>query len=63
MPTNLYGEGDNFHTQFSHVIPGLISRMYDAKIKKNQFLKFGELVKQKETFCMWMILQNFVFNI
>lgn len=27
MPTNLYGEGDNFHPENSHVIPGLIQRM------------------------------------
>lgn len=33
MPTNLYGVGDNFHAQNSHVIPGLIARM-DEVIKK-----------------------------
>jgi GDP-L-fucose synthase len=27
MPTNLYGENDNFHLENSHVIPGLIARM------------------------------------
>lgn len=31
MPTNLYGPGDNFNQTNSHVIPGLISRMYSAK--------------------------------
>jgi GDP-L-fucose synthase len=30
MPTNLYGEHDNFHCKNSHVIPGLIARMDDA---------------------------------
>jgi GDP-L-fucose synthase len=30
MPTNLYGEGDNFHPEHSHVIPGLITRMKKA---------------------------------
>jgi len=34
MPTNLYGVGDNFHIENSHVIPGLISRM-DEVIKKS----------------------------
>ena len=31
MPTNLYGPGDNFHLQNSHVIPGLINKFYKAK--------------------------------
>lgn len=31
MPTNLYGEGDNFHPQNSHVMPALIRRFYEAK--------------------------------
>jgi GDP-L-fucose synthase len=33
MPTNLYGPGDNYHPQNSHVIPGLIYRFHQAKIK------------------------------
>lgn len=31
MPTNLYGPNDNFSNKYSHVIPGLIKRMHDAK--------------------------------
>lgn len=31
MPTNLYGPGDNYHPQNSHVIPGLIRRAHEAK--------------------------------
>ena len=34
MPTNLYGPGDNYHPQNSHVIPGLIYRFHKAKINK-----------------------------
>ena len=34
MPTNLYGPGDNYHPQNSHVIPGLIYRFHEAKVKK-----------------------------
>ena len=30
MPTNLYGPGDNFHLEDSHVVPGLIRRCHDA---------------------------------
>jgi len=32
MPTNLYGPGDNFHPEHSHVIPGLIRRFHEAKV-------------------------------
>ena len=31
MPTNLYGLGDNYHPEDSHVIPGLIRRLHEAK--------------------------------
>ncbi len=32
MPTNLYGPGDNYHPENSHVIPALIRRFHQAKI-------------------------------
>jgi len=32
MPTNLYGPGDNYHPQNSHVLPGLIRRFHEAKL-------------------------------
>jgi GDP-L-fucose synthase len=32
MPTNLYGPGDNFHKDQSHVIPGLMRRFHEAKM-------------------------------
>ncbi len=32
MPTNLYGPGDNYHSENSHVIPGMIQRFHEAKI-------------------------------
>ena len=31
MPTNLYGSGDNYHPQDSHVLPALIRRFHEAK--------------------------------
>ncbi|MGI6656836.1 MAG: GDP-L-fucose synthase family protein [Desulfobulbus sp.] len=34
MPTNLYGPGDNYHPQNSHVIPALIRRFHEAKQDK-----------------------------
>ena len=36
MPTNLYGPRDNFSDLNSHVIPGLIQRIHNAKIEKNK---------------------------
>jgi GDP-L-fucose synthase len=32
MPTNLYGPGDNYHPQHSHVVAALIRRFHEAKI-------------------------------
>ncbi len=36
MPTNLYGPGDNYHPENSHVIPALIRRFHDAKISNSK---------------------------
>lgn len=33
MPTNLYGPGDSFHPENSHVIPGVLRRLHDAKVR------------------------------
>ncbi|OAI06934.1 GDP-L-fucose synthase [Methylomonas methanica] len=35
MPTNLYGENDNFHLENSHVIPALIRKFHDAKVSNS----------------------------
>ena len=39
MPTNLYGINDNFHPENSHVIPALIRRFHDAKVKNDAEVK------------------------
>jgi len=36
MPTNLYGENDNFHPQNSHVIPAMMRRFHEAKISDSK---------------------------
>ena len=42
MPTNLYGPGDSYHSENSHVIPALIKRFHFAKINNlNQVLIWG----------------------
>lgn len=33
MPTNLYGPGDNYHLQNAHVLPALIRKFHEAKLK------------------------------
>lgn len=35
MPTNLYGPGDNYHPENSHVIPSLIRRFHEAKVNQH----------------------------
>ena len=39
MPTNLYGENDNFDLKTSHVIPGLIAKMHQAKLENKSSVK------------------------
>ena len=36
MPTNLYGPGDNYHPQHSHVLPALIRRFHEARVSGAQ---------------------------
>ena len=38
MPTNLYGPGDNYHPENSHVIPALIRRFHEAKVGNSLFV-------------------------
>jgi GDP-L-fucose synthase len=39
MPTNLYGQGDNYHLQNSHVIPALIRKFHEAKTHNAPYTK------------------------
>jgi len=39
MPTNLYGPGDNYHPENSHVIPALIRRFHEAKVGEASYVK------------------------
>ncbi|MFW5389007.1 GDP-L-fucose synthase [Yersinia sp. 2542 StPb PI] len=42
MPTNLYGENDNFHSENSHVIPALLRRFHEAKMRNdNEIIVWG----------------------
>ena len=50
MPTNLYGPGDNFHPDNSHVIPALIRRFHEAKKKGVLKIKVWGTGKPKREF-------------
>jgi GDP-L-fucose synthase len=50
MPTNLYGEGDNFHLENSHVIPALIRKFHDAKQADASFVEVWGTGKAKREF-------------
>ena len=39
MPTNLYGPGDNFDLQTSHVLPALLRRFHEARISSSPFVE------------------------
>ena len=42
MPCNLYGPGDNYHPEHSHVIPGLLRKFHEAKTTgKNEVIMWG----------------------
>ena len=38
MPTNLYGPGDNYHLENSHVIPSLLRKFHEAKIQNKDYV-------------------------
>jgi GDP-L-fucose synthase len=49
MPTNLYGENDNFHPQNSHVIPAMMLRFHNAKLaKESDVTVWGSGTPQRE---------------
>jgi GDP-L-fucose synthase len=50
MPTNLYGPNDNFHSQNSHVLPGLLHRFHLAKINNLPYIEIWGTGKAKREF-------------
>jgi GDP-L-fucose synthase len=42
MPTNLYGPGDNYHPENSHVIPALLRRFHEAKLARRRSRDLGQ---------------------
>lgn len=50
MPTNLYGQGDNFHPENSHVIAALIRRFHEAKMRNDKSVTVWGSGKPKREF-------------
>jgi len=50
MPTNMYGPGDNYDLQNSHVFPALIRKFHEAKIKNAPFVEVWGSGKPKREF-------------
>ena len=49
MPTNLYGPGDNFDLENSHVLPALLRKFHEAKIRnKNEVIIWGSGKPRRE---------------
>ena len=48
MPTNLYGPGDNFDLQTSHVLPALIRKFHEAKTKGTPVTLWGTGLAKRE---------------
>ena len=50
MPTNLYGYGDNYHPENSHVIPALIRRFHESKLANSKSIKIWGSGKPRREF-------------
>jgi GDP-L-fucose synthase len=50
MPTNLYGPGDNYDLESSHVLPALIRKFHEAKISKAEYVDIWGTGKPKREF-------------
>ena len=75
MPTNLYGDNDNFDPMTSHVLPGMIKKFHNAKVKNEntvtlwgdgtplrEFLHVDDLAKAI-FFCINNNLQDNLYNV
>jgi GDP-L-fucose synthase len=57
MPCNLYGIGDNYHPENSHVFPGIIRKLHEAKIKGDKEISlWGDGTPLREFLPQMMLL-------
>ena len=52
MPTNLYGPGDNFDLQSSHVLPALMRKTHEARARARRKSSCGEPAHRAANSCM-----------
>jgi GDP-L-fucose synthase len=53
MPTNLYGPGDNFNLETSHVLPALIRKFHEAKIRDQRSEVRGKTLEGGDSVTIW----------
>ena len=63
MPSSLYGPNDNYDLKNSHVIPALLKKMYDAKIKNKKRVIVWGTGKPKREFLHVKDLSDFVVKL
>lgn len=61
MPTNLYGIGDNFNLQNSHVLPALIRKFHEAKQNQTQVILWGTGTPLREFLNNWDLAEAVLF--
>lgn len=62
MPTNLYGPGDNFNLEDSHVLPALMRKIHDAKVQNLPFVEvWGTGTPRREFIYIDDLADAFVF--
>ncbi len=67
MPTNLYGPGDNYHPDYSHVIPGMMRRFHEAKLQGDPEVTVWGTGKPKREFmhvddlaeALWVLMERY----
>ena len=62
MPTNLYGPGDNYDLETSHVLPALIRKIHTAKVTGAPSVPLWAPVLPNGSFCTWTISQKRAFT-
>lgn len=63
MPTNVYGPYDHFNDKNSHVIPAIITKIYDAKINGKEEVRLWGTGKPKREFIYSMDLARILFKL
>ena len=62
MPTNLYGPGDNYYPENSHVPAALIRRFHEAKVKRADESSYGARARPSASFLRPMISRRLRFR-